>query len=315
MKSRLVLSCLMILCLTDIAWAARPSLREVAKLAGRNKPAQALSVLARYERTKAGKADPDLMKMTKARLLFQMKRLDEAYNVYSSVSKSSPYWLQSVEERAHTMGRKGDYAKAIADLQTLMTPTFASAVGPEPYFVAAMTHLRICNYSQVYDDTKKFKKHFAPRIAALQLIKTAGNSPAVDELMERLKTQNLSFETVGSLVKDLPRDLSTDAYALSLNVQKAGDRARLKQRIVTLAKSELKEIDNIITKLQLVEAEVVHRVALSDGSRKDRATQGHIQSNADTLTFPVTDEVWVDELDSFAAQVEKCPTAEKRVSL
>ncbi len=69
----------------------------------------------------------------------------------------------------------------------------------------------------------------------------------------------------------------------------------------------LKEIDGVINKLQVIEAEVIERISLTK-KNDNRLEQGQIASGSDVMKFKVNDEVWLDELGKYQAQVKECPT-------
>jgi len=72
------------------------------------------------------------------------------------------------------------------------------------------------------------------------------------------------------------------------------------------AAAMVKAINDVTNKLQIIEAEVIERISIA--KRNDnRPEQGSIQSGTDVMRFPVTDEVWLDELDSYQSKVKECP--------
>lgn len=302
---------------TSHASAESRSLRQVAILAKANQPAKALKLLNEISQAKNSNIAGDILAMTKGRVYFQLGLLDKAYEAYDSVPKSSDLWLESVEERAHVMGRKGDYAKAIALLQTVVAAPFDSIVGPEPYFVLAITDLKICDYAAIFKVTKDYKERFQPRVSILTALSRSGDGEAVRRLLNRLVTQPLNFDTVGNLAKDLPRGLERDnvIYSESRKNDKTTAAVSIRRRVSELARQELKEIEDITNKLQIIEAEVIQRIHLAEKSKANREKQGSIASGSDVLTFPASDEVWMDELDHYQAQVEKCPAPTRRAQL
>lgn len=278
--------------------------------AKKNKVEKALALLGQIKADQHINAD--LLTMTKARLFFQMGKLDSSDKVYSEISKSSDYWFEAQEERAHINGRRADFSKALEQLQTVMTAPFESVVGPEPYFVAALTSLRICDYSAVFKTNENFKKRFSPRIERLNKLTKSGvlQDEAVKKLLAAVNDKNpLSFESVGVRAKELPRNLHRDRLLrqLSIKSQTAYRDRAMSDRIYKLARQELVEINNIISQLQIVEAEAIQNIYLAEGDSGERKTQGSIEGSGDVLVFAKTDEVWLDELTHYAVQIEKCP--------
>jgi tetratricopeptide (TPR) repeat protein len=304
------------------------TMQRVAILAKSDKPRAALAALKQVEKSKT--VANDLIQLTYARLYFQTAELDKALAAYNKISPDSDFWLESVEEKAHVMGRKGEYASAISFLKTVTAVTFDGVIGPEPYFVEALTHLKICNYSEIFKVTERFKKRFKNRLADLAQLAKAGDSASVQHLIalinekseiaksSKLPTQLITNNDIGYQLKHLPRNISRDMIITSQSQRPASakrDQA-IRLRVRDLAKSEIKEIEDTISKLQIIEAEVVQRIYLAEKSKAVRPSQSTIVKNSDVLVFPVdSDEVWLDELDSYAAKVEKCLPASKRVSL
>lgn len=242
----------------------------------------------------------DLSKMNKARVLFGKGKLNEAIRIYETIPQSSHYWLEAMEEMAHAYGRQKNYAKTLSTLKTVTAPTFAGLIGPEPYFVEALTHLKTCNYSAILETTKNYKTAFNKRRAALEQISTSGTSTALAEVETRLKGQPLTLEILGPQARELPRYLIVDKKL-------AKNTAQLKNRAQKLAKEEIKEIDQVTNRLHILEAEVIHRVHLADENAKRLTKQGEIDDDSDVLRFPVDQEVWIDELGHYQAEIENCP--------
>ena len=101
--------------------------------------------------TFAANAKPasDYVNMQKARKYFSQGKLKSAVKIYAKIPKSSEYWMEALEEQAHTYGRQGKYHKTMANLKTVLADQFTGLRGPEPYFVMALTQLKICDYTGV----------------------------------------------------------------------------------------------------------------------------------------------------------------------
>ena len=104
-------------------------------------------------------------------------------------------------------------------------------------------------------------------------------------------------------------------YQLTKYANTAARSQALQKRLKQIAKAELKEIEDVVNKLQIVEAEVIQRIHLADSEKMKRQKQGEIKTGKDTLNFPYTGEVWLDELDNYAARIEKCPATTKQAAL
>ncbi|OFZ11525.1 MAG: hypothetical protein A2Z20_12890 [Bdellovibrionales bacterium RBG_16_40_8] len=256
----------------------------------------------------------DLKIMTKARLYFEKGSLDKAYANYDMISRSSDFWLEAMEEKAQVMARKKEYASALALLQTVLSPTFDGIVGPEPYLLTALIQLKTCDYSSVFKTSQLFKERFKKRTQALHEIENSASSSAVTEFIKKLSSQPLDFSSLGALAKELPRNIQRDQL---LQKQSFSTKTAIRKRIKNLAQEELSEIENIVNKLQIVEAEAIHHIYLAENSEIAREKQGKIASGADVMTFPYKGEVWLDEIGNYSASIEKCSTTvtNKKASL
>jgi hypothetical protein len=233
---------------------------DAVNLAVQGKTPQALEILGRLEKTHS--VSEDLIHLTRARIYFQTNKLDESIKEYNRVKETSVLWLSALDEKAQAYGRKGDYAKVTSTLQSAMAPMFVDRVSPEIYFTAALTDLKICDYSSVFKVTEQFKKNFSSRLTKL-----------------------------------------------------AAQRKSLNPSEKTNAVAAIKAINSVTNKLQVIEAEVIERITLAQ-KNDNRPEQGQIQSGTDVIRFKVTDDVWVDELDSYQSKVKECPTwNRKRASL
>lgn len=160
----------------------------------------------------------DLMTMTAARLLFQNGFLDAASKYYEKIPKSSDYWFDAQEEMAWSQVRKGEPQNAIAITKTLVAPAFQSQVGPEPFFLRALSQLKVCDYPAVVTTLNTYRERFKPRAAELAKLAESANTPAVTRLVARMKTGPTKLTDLGADAAALPRFVTRDA-ALSQNVQ------------------------------------------------------------------------------------------------
>jgi hypothetical protein len=223
-------------------------LKLAAEFAVANQPVEGLKVLARLDESLMTDGERDIYRITKARVLTQANQLDLALENYNSITNKSSFWLASLEEKAEVTARKGDFAKAIGILQTTLAPQFKDQVHPATYFVAALTHLKICDYPGVFKVTNQFKEQIKPRVATWKEQAAQGD-------------------------KD--------------------------------AQANLAETSTTVSQLQVIEADVIHRMALADGAANG-PQQGKIAKGSDVMMFPQSDEVWSDELDHFSAEVKQC---------
>ncbi|MEQ1878397.1 MAG: hypothetical protein ABL958_17270 [Bdellovibrionia bacterium] len=158
----------------------------------------------------------DQIVMALGRVEFQTGRFDEALNVYGMVGKSSDYWLEALEEKAWTHIRKNDYRKALAELQTVLSPVFALELGPEPYFVSSFANLKICDFQSIFKNHDLFKDRYRTRVTELQNLARTGQSPALTTALERLRGGASRWSELGPDVEKLPRFLHRDQEIASL---------------------------------------------------------------------------------------------------
>jgi hypothetical protein len=79
-----------------------------------------------------------------------------------------------------------------------------------------------------------------------------------------------------------------------------------------MAKSDLQDVETNLNKLQLVEAEIMQRLHLVEGSKDDkRRKAGNFNKDKNQVEFPFNGEIWIDELDAYQVQAKECPTLGK----
>ncbi|MEK7357685.1 MAG: hypothetical protein AAB250_14635 [Bdellovibrionota bacterium] len=73
-------------------------------------------------------------------------------------------------------------------------------------------------------------------------------------------------------------------------------------------KTKLKEIGESVQKLNIVEAEAIQRLYLDENGKPRRGSAPSITKGSDQLSFPDddTDEVWMDEVDSYKVTLKGC---------
>lgn len=324
---------------TRILW----SIATQAPLIGQTDAAlKALKLIQESGQTILGK---DLVTSVYARVLFQKGEIDAALAAYQQIPKSSNLWIESVEERAWAHLRRDDFDKAVSESVTLLSPALAPLVGPESYFLANLTALKICDYTRIFKNSELFKKRHRNRLSDMQELAKSGTNKHLPPLLERLDQKGVSLDGAGALIEGLPRAAINDSRfirfiesrrQLNAESQRADEFAsvslggsaefeslkaqakpvadKLKQsaisRLRTLAQDEVQEYKKILNRLHIVEAEVIHRLHADDNLKGERSKLSkNDESGPDVLVFPFTnDEVWFDELDNYKARVKDCPT-------
>lgn len=156
----------------------------------------------------------DLMTMTAARLLFQNGFLDSALKYYEKIPKKSDYWFDAQEEMAWTHIRKGEPQNAVAITKTLVAPTFASQVGPEPFFLRSLAQLKVCDYPAVMETLNAFRERFKPRTAELSKLIENANAPQVQRMVAKIKAGPTSLTDLKGDAAILPRFVTRDETLL-----------------------------------------------------------------------------------------------------
>ncbi len=290
----------------------------------------------------------DQILMALARAHFQKNEFEKAVEYYTQVPKSSDFWFESVEERAWAAIREGRYEKALADATTLTTPVFTPLIGPEPYFMAAYSGLKICDYPMIFKFAEKFKERFKKTSAGLEELVKTGTSAAVQKALAKLVKGDLSIATYGTEAQFLPRNFHHDEFVrrhllyrkallletartqeiienlqdknltmniLNSRIQSMQTKATASEklalnRIQRLAQEDLKEIKANLQKMHIIEAEVIQRIHLAQKPGKNNLK---LSKASDELVFPYDDdEVWMDELDNYKSLSNGCPVKETK---
>ncbi len=290
----------------------------------------------------------DLIDLTEARIYYQMNKMDQAVQAYQAIPKSSDYWIEAQEELAWAFLRTDQAEKSLAHLKSLKAPLFKDLLGPEPFVTMNLSHLAICDYTSIFKNSEDFKKRFSSRVESLSKIEKGQNPEVVRDALQKL-SQKFALQSISSSLGLLPRQLRRDqvvknqlayktrlqaeAHSLeqirnsgltskSLNELGSEIQRRVKNteksleaRIRLLARSEMVEIRSIVQRLHLIEAEVIQRMHMEERvvKRDSEKSSGNPHSG-EVLSFPDTDEFWLDEIGNYAVSVKECPKL-KQVSL
>lgn len=288
----------------------------------------------------------DQVQMSLARVLYQKGDLDAALNIYAQIPKGSLFWIDAVEEKAWAHLRQGQYDKALGDMTTALSPALVSFAGPESYFLANLLSLKVCDYPRIFKNSESFKKRHRDRLVALQELSKTGSNKGLIQALERMEVKGATVAAAGSNIDSIPRSAFNDrkfiqsvelrrellaevkkAAELSEAAKTLGDNqdlerisldarsatARLQkmafERARTLAGVELNHYRKIMNKMHIIEGEVIHRLHVDESLQGERNKLTKVKDEGDVLVFPYeSDEVWMDELDNYKAQVKECPS-------
>jgi tetratricopeptide (TPR) repeat protein len=217
----------------------------------------------------------DLINVTMGRIYYQKGNLDSAIKFYKKVPKTSDYFLQAQEELSWSYLRKGDAANALANVKGLLHPNLVVAAGPESLYLASLIFMKVCDYPRVADIIELFKKTYKTRAASLKNNKTLPYAINFDMEYKRLK----------GLKKN------TDA------------------RVKYLAKEELGEIEEVLKKFYVIEAQLIQKLMLAKNVGTDthakKGASSQLGERVSDLRFTDDGEVWMDELNNYKVEIKK----------
>jgi hypothetical protein len=277
--------------------------------------------------------------MEKARLAFGKEKFSQALNLYNLIGKDSPYWLEAVEEKAWTFHRQQDFERSLAQTRTLLSEPLIQVVGSEPFFLQALSQLKICDYAGVLGSNKLYKETQRERILALEDLAKSGQSVSLSKVIESADEFPLKFTDAGSQARLLPRLFFTDKTLqiailkkkmaligaevlkshsasnpklakLSMTLSKGalGAEQAIRLRIKNLAKSEVEQNDKMIQKISLIEVETIQRMHSDKEMDPDNFNKGSFTKLSENeLSFPDDGNPWLDELDKYQVKANACP--------
>ncbi len=291
----------------------------------------------------------DLMHITVARMLFQNGYFEPAFRYYDKIPKGADLYLEAQEEKAWAYMRRGEPQNTLAVTQTLVSPVLRGQISAETWFLRSLAQLKVCDYLGAVQSLNSFPKEFKDRTVALEALGSGKAKPArVQKVLERMKDKPMSFgdmaQMAGPMPRALPRDEKTKyllhvqrvleaeaasaekLYGLSLKVaggqepfeelkNKISQRLELTKneslaRVRALAAREVEDTRKIVSKMHIVEAELIQRIDAAPKVSKQLAAadvkKGSTGSVAkDTLTFPLEKEFWFDELTNYRVDIKK----------
>lgn len=298
--------------------------------------------------TLAHRETPDRKALEKARDLFAKEKFAEALSFYNQVGKESDFWLEAVEEKGWTYLRMHQPEKSLAQTKTLTNEIFSPVVGSEPYFLQSLSELKICDYKDVLETHRDFKKTQRARIVQMQTLVDHGLTSAQGNDLVKSDSFPMTLSDVKEEAKTLPRLFYRDqqlqkallrikmaeegepvlqaaiakgapgSAALQRIVQKLESNRQsaktlLNQRVKALAQTETNENFKILQKLNLVEVETIQRIHTDQGAdKKTYQKTAEVKAGPNDLVFNDDGNPWIDELDKYQMQVSVCPQNTRR---
>jgi len=286
----------------------------------------------------------DEVVMAAARMLYQDNKLDLAMKYYDQIPKSSDYWLEALEEKAWIFARLNNFERSLGEMKTVLSPAFSAQVGPESYFLATLANLRECDYATIFQILRDFKARNQTRLIEIQKLAETGHNKTSDAQIIKLEKGVSSWADLGSDLDKVPRFVNRDetlsraiarqrmAHAQLAQVRTlssqflyyekflpfASETSQVMERAVPgrlkkLAQDDLAEFKKNLVKLQLIDAEAVHRMHVGQTYALKVKGKTEVPKVKDSMEFPFEDkEVWLDEVGHYQAQTKGCPVDNKR---
>lgn len=247
-------------------------------------------------------ADTEQESFSKARALFEQKKFNEAIAIYDKIPVKSDRWLLAVEEKAWAYMRLDQYDKAIAEARTLTSPALNALTGTEPYLLKALIELKSCDYVAVFNTLKDFKSRKRSQIDAIQTLSKTGSNAVSGAVLDVWMQNPSDWKVLGANIGLMPQLFYKDV--IMLRAADAKNKSAMTKRLKELAVVENNENFRILQKLNLIEVESVQRVHIAT---QFNAKQGEkIERGEHDLVFDDTDEVWLDEIGSYQATINRC---------
>lgn len=313
-----------------------------------DKPQWGLEQLDQLQKSKQTMLSADTLAMARGRILYQLGRLTDAVQVYKSIPKSSDFWLEALEEMAWAHLRNSQPEKALAQLKTVTSYLFANQIGPEPYVLANLAHVEICDYPGVFKTSAEFKTKFKVRVQNLKTLLLPQGGERINAVIASLQS-GFKLSQVKNHLAYLPRFVLNDrvlqrfmnfklaaqseirqfasqqqpeldihssplAKSYVARVEKKISKAHqfMQLRIAQLASQEIQEIKAMTQNMQLIETEVIQRIYMEERVADRKKERDSFEDDSkEKLNFPYTDEVWLDEVGNYNVLVKDCPGLKK----
>ena len=148
------------------------------------------------------------------------------------------------------------------------------------------------------------------RVSQLTELKDGKSDALAMKAVDSLKNKEYNLVSYAQWASSLPRAFHQDFIIRDQIVKFPSSQLspKIKARLSQLAQQDLDDIKTVLTKLQLVDAEVMQRIHLAEQVKNNRRqSMGTFNAGKDQLYFPFNGEVWIDELDAYQVQSKSCP--------
>jgi len=240
--------------------------------------------------------------LNEARQHFEKQNWSKAIAEYNKIPETSDRYFLALEEKAWAYIHLDQLDKAIAITRTLTSPALVSLVGTEPYLLQAIAYLKLCDYVSVFQTLKEFKTHKRTQVEAVQQIAKKKKNGISDAALSVWMENPNDWKKIAPYLSQMPLLFYRDTKMQS--AAKSNNKSLLMDRLQQLAIEENNENFRILQKLNLIEVESIQRVHIAT---EFSGKQGeNIEKDKYDLVFKDTNEVWLDELDSYQATVNRC---------
>jgi len=257
----------------------------------------------------------DLALVNVARVYYGIERFDEAAKYYDLVSRTSPYWGESLFENAWANFMLNDLNKTLGLLLTVRSPFFQrDEYQPEATVLRALTYFNLCEYKEVERILLKFEDDTQPQYDEMRSFVESYSTPEgrkiADEawdtyfgpdrkdsvLPKSLFNRVLENQDLQGVVRhmtvmddeealiDQQKDRWKQSLAPYLKEILQKDRQRLKRRAGLLLLSEMATQANALSELR-TQSEVI-RFEVVDAQRVDysyKASNVELKDSASSL--------------------------------
>jgi len=107
-----------------------------------------------------------------ARIYFNKEDYKRAHNLYLSVDKGHPLWVQALIEQAWAQLALDDFAGAIGNMYSLHSPYFKVVYKPESFVVRTIGYLNICQYGDAYKTLSWLEQEYRPWLDKVNVYST-----------------------------------------------------------------------------------------------------------------------------------------------
>jgi hypothetical protein len=243
-----------------------------------------------------------------ARMRYEKKRFDEAFQLYAAVDYPLPLQDAVMQEKAWDRILAEDEQRALGLVISLGAPVFNRLFTPERDLISAVAEKRLCQFRAAHLAVLDFREHYGPLVAKIRERLPIADEPIIkhallgrDDLVPERRTQRLLEEerarlsTIGD--KELREHLQT-VYGSRLAKSDAQVARRVK-RATDAISEELLRIDEQLTILDYEIGVGLFKAAGDLGPTK-RVVHRKIPLGGDVTYQRFSGEYWSDELPDLA---------------